>query len=199
MNKKMIGFVMIILSLSLMGVWEFWGREELAYEDILVLREPLEAGTILEEDSFSVKKVDSPSKEALKPPDKTELIGLVTSQYVADNLELRREYFVHAQYQVGDDIGKGIMALSMDWLLSYPQTMRRGDNIAIYKDSTKLGECIVAHVRDSANNEVIFSSGDRISSSGTVLYVEVIGDISTLIGISKEANKGERFSLINME
>ena len=190
---------MIVMSLSLMGVWEFWGREELSYEDILVLKEPLEAGTILTEESFAVKKADTPSKEALRPGDRSELIGLATSQYVADDLELRREYFTQAEYRVGGDTGKGIMALSMDWLLSYPQTLRRGDKVGLYKENTKLGECVVAHVRDSANNEVVFSSGDRFSSTGTALYVEVIGEIGTLVGISKEAAKGSRFSLINMQ
>ena len=190
---------MIVLSLSLMGVWEFWGREELAYEDILVLRKPLEAGTILSEDSFSVKKADSPSKEALRPGDRSELVGLATSQYVADDLELRREYFTPVEYRVGGDTGRGIMALSMDWLLSYPQTLRRGDKVELYKESKKLGECVVAHVRDSANNEIVFSPGDRSSSTGTALYVEVIGEIGTLVGISKEAAKGNRFSLINVQ
>ena len=190
---------MIVLSLSLMGVWEFWGREELSYEEILVLKESLDPGTVIEEQHFAIKKTDSPSKEALKPKDASGLVGLETAQYVAGDLELRKEYFIPAQYQVGNDTGKGVMALSMDWLLSYPQTLKRGDTIGIYKESTKIGECVVAHVRDSANNEIVFSKGDRNTSSGTALYVEVIGEVGELIGISKEAAKGQRLSLINLQ
>lgn len=198
MNKKIIGFVIIVISLSLMGIWEFWGRENLAYEDILVLKEPLEANTVLTEDAFDVKKVDSPSKEALKPTDKASLIGMETSQYVAENTELRRAYFVPAEYQVGADTGKGMMAISTDWLLSYPQTLMRGDTIALFKDATKIGECLVSHVRDSSNNEIVFSKVDRASSTGSILYIEVIGEISTLMSIAGEAAKGGRFALISL-
>ena len=52
MNKKLIGFVIIMLSLFLMGVWEFWGRENMAYEEILVLKEPLGASSLLTEECF---------------------------------------------------------------------------------------------------------------------------------------------------
>lgn len=198
MNKKIIGFVIIVISLSLMGIWEFWGRENLAYEDILVLKEPLEANTVLTEDAFDVKKVDSPSKEALKPTDKASLIGMETSHYVAENTELRRAYFVPSEYQVGADTGRGMMAISTDWLLSYPQTLMRGDTIALFKDATKIGECLVSHVRDSSNNEIVFSKVDRASSTGSILYIEVIGEISTLMSIAGEAAKGGRFALISL-
>ncbi len=199
MNKRLIGFVIIIISLISMGVWEFWGREYFSYQNILVLKESLNAGVIVSEDSFEIKRVESPGKEALKPASKNELIGMETGQYVAGGTELRREYFIPTQYQIGGDTGRGIMAISTDWLLSYPQTLMRGDVVALYQGKTKLGECIVAHVRDSSNNEVSFSQKDRFSSSGIVLYVEVIGDIKTLIDISASASKGHRLSLVNLQ
>ncbi len=191
--------MIIVISLVAMGAWEFWGREALSYEEILVLKEPLEANTVLKEDHFALKRTESPSKDALSLKDKDYLIGMETSQFVAENTELRKEYFVETQYHVGGDTGKGMMAVSMDWLLSYPQTLMRGDEIGIYDGSTKIGECVVAHVRDSSNNEVVFSQGDRFTSSGTAIYIEVIGQISTLINISSEAAKGKRFSLVNLQ
>ena len=67
-----------MLSLFLMGVWEFWGRENMAYEEILVLKEPLGASSLLTEECFKTKKVDSPSREALKPKDVASLLGMET-------------------------------------------------------------------------------------------------------------------------
>ena len=199
MNKKLIGFVIIMLSLFLMGVWEFWGRENMAYEEILVLKEPLGASSLLTEECFKTKKVDSPSREALKPKDVASLLGMETSQYVAENVELRRAYFVPARYQVGGDTGKGMMSISLDWLLSYPQTLSRGNTVALFKENTKVGECVVAHVRDSSNNEVIFSKEDKASASGNVLYIEVISDVATLLNIANEASKGSRFAVISLD
>jgi hypothetical protein len=66
----------------------------------------------LTEECFKTKKVDSPSREALKPKDVASLLGMETSQYVAENVELRRAYFVPARYQVGGDTGKGMMSIS---------------------------------------------------------------------------------------
>ena len=188
-----------MLSLFLMGVWEFWGRENMAYEEILVLKEPLSASTLLTEECFKTKKVDSPSREALKPKDVASLLGMETSQYVAENVELRRAYFVPARYQVGGDTGKGMMSISLDWLLSYPQTLSRGNTVALFKENTKVGECIIAHVRDSSNNEVIFSKEDKASASGSVLYIEVISDVATLLNIANEASKGSRFAVISLD
>lgn len=188
-----------MLSLFLMGVWEFWGRENMAYEEILVLKEPLGASSLLTEECFKTKKVDSPSREALQPKDVASLLGMETSQYVAENVELRRAYFVPARYQVGGDTGKGMMSISLDWLLSYPQTLSRGNTVAFFKENTKVGECIIAHVRDSSNNEVIFSKEDKASASGNVIYIEVISDVATLLNIANEASKGSRFAVISLD
>lgn len=198
MNRRLVGFALIIVSLVAMGIWEFWGREHISYETILVLKEPLKANTVVKEDDFTFKRVEAPSKYALKPEDKASFIGLETAQYVAENVELRREYFIGTEYQVGSNTGKGIMALPLDWFMSYPQTITRGDKVEIYKDDQRIAECIVAHSRDSSNNDVVFSDVDRSNASGTVLYLEVIGEISTLIDISKQASSGTRFTLINL-
>lgn len=199
MNRKLIGFAIIVFSLVSMGTWEFWGREHLYYETILVLKEPLEAHRIVGEEDLETKKVELPSKNALKLKDKQKLIGMETAQYVADDTELREEYFCQSKYQVGEDTGKGTLAISHDWLLSYPQSLMRGDNIALYNGNTKVGECIVSHVRDSSNNEISFSKDSRQTSSGTAIHLEVISDISTLLEISKIAAGGARFALINLE
>ena len=182
-----------------MGIWEFWGREHISYQEILVLKESLDSGTVVSEALFDTRRVEDPSKEALTPSEKKDIIGMETSQFVAGNTELRREYFDYPRYQIGGDTGKGIMAISTDWLLSYPQTLMRGDQVTFFKGTTKVGECIVAHVRDSSNNEVSFSNIDRFNSSGIVLYIEVIGDISSLIDISSAVSKGGKLALVNLQ
>ena len=94
--------MIIMLSLFLMGVWEFWGRENMAYEEILVLKEPLGASSLLTEECFKTKKVDSPSREALKPKDVASLLGMETSQYVAENVDN-----IHSPNFFNESIGTG--------------------------------------------------------------------------------------------
>ncbi len=196
MAKKIIGFALISISLIAMGFWEFWGRETLAYDTILVLKNPLPAHTIVTEADFSFKKVESPSKYALKESHMDELLTMETSQYVADDTELRMEYFCKSKFAAGEEKGRGTMALPVDWLLSSPQTLMRGDNIIIYNKAVKIGELIVTHTRDSSNNEILFQGRDRQNASGVVNYIEVIGETSTLVEISKLASEGTRFTFI---
>lgn len=198
LNKKIIGLTLIVVSLLSMGIWEFWGRETVSYETIIVLKKPLEANVVLMNEDFIEKKVDSPSQNALKPKDLNWLVGMETVQYVAEGIELRKEYFGQSEYKVGEDTSKGIISLSTDWLLSFPQTLSRGDQISLYSNKIKVGECIVAHVRDSSNNEVIFSQRDRENANGTILYIEVIADVSTLLDITSAAAEGNKFALVNL-
>lgn len=196
MNKRIVGFVIIVVTLVSVGIWEFWGRETVAYKNILVLKEDLAAGTLLSENDFELKKVESPPSEALKGEDIKELINMQTAQYVAAGTELRREYFTESKFSIGKDTGKGLMSVSTDWLLSYPQTMRRGDKITFYNGTVKLMDGVVAHAKDSGGNEVTFDGENRLNSSGMISHFEVVGTINNLIDISNLANTGVKFTVV---
>lgn len=196
MNKKIIGIAIVAVALVAMGVWEFWGRAAVTTEEILVLREPLAANVVLKKEDFKLKKVEAPSKNALRAADINGIIGLRTAQYVAEDTELRREYFAQSDYIIGEDTGKALMSLSTDWLISYPKTMARGDRLTLYDGKTKVGDVVVAHVRDSGNNEVVFGGRDRESATGVIINIDVISDVATLLGIAELAKAGSKFALI---
>ncbi len=196
MTKRIAGFALIAISLILMGVWEFWGRETISYETILVLKNPLPAHTLVTAEDFRLKKVESPSKGALREEHLEQLLGMETSQYVAENSELRAEYFNQSKYAAGNELGKGTMAVPIDWLVSLPQTLMRGDAVAVYSKDVKIGDVVVTHVRDSSNMEILFEGRDRQNSTGVVNYIEVIAETSTLIEMSKLASEGIRFTFI---
>ena len=198
MNKKVIGFIVVASAVVSMGIWEFWGREAATTEEILVLKEPLPANRILELEDFKLKKVESPSKHSLRSTDLEGLVGLKTGQFVPEETELRREFFVESDYIIGGDTGKAMMTLCMDWLVSFPQTMARGDKLCLYDGREKVGDVIVAHVRDSSNNEVLYTGRDRINSTGVVLNIEVISDISSLITISEIAKSNKKFTAVRI-
>ena len=198
MNKKVIGLIVVALAIVSMGIWEFWGREAATTEEILVLEEPLPANRVLEPEDFKLKKVEGPSKHALKATDLEGLIGLKTGQFVPEETELRREFFVESDYLVGGDTGKAMMTLCMDWLVSFPQTMARGDKLCLYNGKEKVGDVVVAHVRDSSNNEVLYTGRDRATSTGVILNIEVISDVASLITISEIAKLNKKFTAVRI-
>ena len=103
---------------------------------VIVLREDTKAHTVISEDDIQTKKLESPSGEALTEADAEKLIGMETSQYVAADTELRREYFQTSQFAVGQDSGKALMSLPSDWLLSFPPTLSRGDKCLLYTSTS---------------------------------------------------------------
>ena len=186
---------MITVTLAAIGIWEFWGRENISYRQVIVLREDTKAHTVISEDDIQTKKLESPSGEALTEADAENLIGMETSQYVAADTELRREYFQTSQFAVGQDSGKALMSLSSDWLLSFPQTLRRGDKVSIYNGTVKLMEAVTAHVKDSGGQEVLSQDSQRMEASSALSHIEIIGSEEDLVELSKLASEGAKFTL----
>lgn len=199
MNRRVIGFAIITVTMITIGIWEFWGRENIAYQSVLVLKDDLPENTVVTEENFKVKKLEAPSNYALKPKDKDKLIGCETSQYVAAGTELRKEYFAQSKFIIGGDTGKELMSLPTEWLLSFPQTLRRGDEITLYNGQVKILEAVVAHIRDSSNQEVISSDKERYDSSSTVSYVEIIAGAGELVELARLAEEGNRFALLSIQ
>ena len=195
MNRRIIGLAMITVTLAAIGIWEFWGRENISYRQVIVLREDTKAHTVISEDDIQTKKLESPSGEALTEAGAENLIGMETSQYVAADTELRREYFQTSQFAVGQDSGKALMSLPSDWLLSFPQTLRRGDKVNIYNGTVKLMEAVTAHVKDSGGQEVLSQDSQRMEASSALSHIEIIGSEEDLVELSKLASEGAKFTL----
>lgn len=195
MNRRIIGLAMITVTLAAIGIWEFWGRENISYRQVIVLREDTKAHTVISEDDIQTKKLESPSGEALTEADAENLIGMETSQYVAADTELRREYFQTSQFAVGQDSGKALMSLPSDWLLPFPQTLRRGDKVNIYNGTVKLMEAVTAHVKDSGGQEVLSQDSQRMEASSALSHIEIIGSEEDLVELSKLASEGAKFTL----
>ena len=198
MNKRIVGFAMIAIALVTITIWEFWGRENISYKSVLVLKEDKEPYTVVEEWDFEIKKIESPSDKALTARDLESLKGKGTAQYVAKGAELRKEYFESSKFAIGSDSKKALISLSADWLLSYPQTLRRGDEIILYSGTVKLMDGVVAHAKDSNGQEVVSQDAGRLNSSSVIGYIEIIGNEDSLVEISRQAGEGNKFTLITV-
>lgn len=196
MNKKIAGFVIITAALTAMGIWELWGRENLSYKEILVLREDMPANTLVEEGDIERKKFDRPPKEALRAGDEKKIIGMETSQFVAEKLPLYKEYFRQSRFAAGEETGKEILSVPGDWLLSVPQTVRRGDSVTFYCDKVKIITAVVVYVKDGNNQEVVSKDKERLSGSSTVQHIEIIGNTDDLVELSRIAGEGKKFTLL---
>lgn len=199
MKRRIIGLTIVSVTLVSIAVWEFWGRENIAYQSVLVLAEDTGANAVISEEMLEVKRLEAPSEDALRPEDAEKIMGMETSQFVAKNTELRKEYFRISAFATGGDTKRAVMSLPSEWLLSLPQSLRRGDRITVYNKKMMILEAVVAHVRDSGNREVISEDSERLNGSGVISHVEIIGGVDELVELARLGREGNRFTLIFAE
>lgn len=196
MKRRIAGIVLVVLSVGALGFWELWGRENITYDRVLVLKEALPKNTLITADMFRVKKVDRAGDGALMEEEKSEIVGLETTQFVPAGTELYREYFQESIFAVGEEQGRYILSIPDQWLKAFPQTLRRGDRAFFYCGGEPVTDAVVAYVRDGTNQEVYYGDDERLTSSSSVSLIEVVVDREQAALLGKLAEKGNKFVLL---
>ncbi len=199
MKKKIAGILLIVLSVGALGFWEIWGRENLSYRKVAVLKESLDAHTIISSEMLKPKKVDSPSNGAIPWEKADSIAGLETKQFVAGNQELHPEYFQEVKFRTGGEYDRYVLSIPDTWLISQPDTLRRGDRAFIFLGEEMICETDVAHVKDNYGMEVTYSDRERFYPSGRTERVEILVSSDQMKKLDLLAKKGNRFTLIYAE
>ena len=196
MKRRIAGIVLVVLSVGALGFWELWGRENITYDRVLVLKEALPKNTLITADKLRVKKVDRAGEGALMEGEKGEIVGLETTQFIPAGTELYREYFQESIFAVGEEQGRYILSIPDQWLKAFPQTLRRGDRAFFYCGGEPVTDAVVAYVRDGTNQEVYYGDDERLTSSSSVSLIEVVVDREQAALLGKLAEKGNKFVLL---
>lgn len=196
MKRRIAGIVLVVFSVGALGFWELWGRENITYDRVLVLKEALPKNTLITADMLRVKKVDRAGEGALMEGEKGEILGLETTQFVPAGTELYREYFQESIFAVGEEQGRYILSIPAQWLKAFPQTLRRGDRAFFYCGGEPVTDAVVAYVRDGTNQEVYYGDDERLTSSSSVSLIEVVVDREQAALLGKLAEKGNKFVLL---
>ena len=196
MKKRIAGLILIVASLGCLGFWEFWGREHLSYEKVLVFRQDTARNTAVEESMLEVVFMEEPPDGALRAEDASSLMNLETVQYVPAGTPLFSEFFQDPRLSVGGTSGQYVLSIPNQWLLSYPQTLRRGDTVRFYCEEEIVLSAVVAYARDSSNQEAVSADDDRLKASAPVSLVEVIVDEEKALKLGKLGEEGKKFVLL---
>lgn len=196
MKKRIAGLILIAASLVCLGFWEFWGREHLSYEKVLVFSQDAARNTVVEESLLEVVLMEKPPEGALQAEDASSLLHLETVQYVPAGTPLFSEYFQDPRLSVGGASGQYVFSIPNQWLLSYPQTLRRGDTVRFYCEEEIVLSAVVAYARDSSNQEVVSADDERLQASAPVSLVEVIVNEEKALKLGKLGEAGKKFVLL---
>jgi len=195
-RKKYLGLILIVASIIMFVFWETRGRELATTEEILILNENVEKHQIINENMFDVRNVVWASSEALKTEDIKGLIGKEAVQFLHKEAPLFKEYFEIASLIPDENSNEYIMAVPNDWLLSYPQSLRRGDTAFFYCNGELIIKSIVAFTKDCSNREVVSEDAKRLEGSSNISLVEVVINKTQAAKITGLANEGNRFVIM---
>ena len=199
MKKKIAGILIIVLSVGALGFWELWGRENLSYRTIAVLRESCEAHTMITEDMLKPLKVESAPRGAVPWGSASELAGMEARQFIAGEQALHMEYFGEPLMRLGKEFDRYVLNIPDTWLIASPASVRRGDRAFFYLGEKMVCEATVIHVKDSYGQEVTYQDRDRYYPSGRETEIEVIVTSAQMEKMNRLVNKGNRFTLIYTE
>ena len=196
MKKRIAGIVLIVLSVGALGFWELWGRENITYDRVLVLKESLPKNTLITADMLRERRVEKAGEGAIRTEQRNEIVGLETGQFISAGTELYKEYFQESIFSVGEEQGKYILSVPAQWLKAFPQTLRRGDRAFFYCGGAPVTDAVVAYVRDGTNQEVYYGDDERLTSSSSVSLIEIVVDKEQAALLGKLAEKGNKFVVL---
>lgn len=216
--KGIVGIMLILLSIVILFSWESFGREALTYDSVIVFKEDIQKGTIIQKNMLGIMKLqkDTLIKGTIQNPDL--IIGKRSNTFIPRGLQLCNEFFSDPELVTGD--GNNILSIPMDWIYSYPQTIRRGDLVHFYvldkeligendenyevfsEESTKFANerplisAKIAYVKDSSNREVIDVTPDRLDGSAAVSQIEIVISEDKYKLLKTAASNGQIFVIM---
>ncbi|MQY74217.1 MAG: hypothetical protein GH148_01575 [Clostridia bacterium] len=210
-----LGILLMLASITAVYYWETKGRDKFLYGEVLVLNQSVEANTTITEDMLEVIKTDPGNFIEGAVVNKNEVIGKSAMHYIPKYSQLNLAYFIGEKVEAAKE-DQYIFTIPPDWIITFPNSLRRGDEIYFYPvkipEVNKEGEDKnnsfntsksmkiakeenmikgeVAYLKDSGNREVVTIAGEeRDDASANIASIEVIAnyeDISYLQGLVDE-------------
>ena len=217
--KGLLGILVIILAVSGLYAWETIGRQELTYTDVIVFKKDVEGQVVVSKEMLGRMKIESRILPSNTITDAELIIGKETSNYIPAQLPLTEKFFTSPELTPGKD--QFIFKLPEEWVYSFPQSLRRGDEIFIYlvrnakavEAALNNGEApviseygdapqkpilsaTVVYVKDNANREVVSTGEDRFDGTSSLAQIEIIASEADYNKLANAYNDGYCFNLM---
>ncbi|MBE6037258.1 MAG: hypothetical protein E7223_06590 [Clostridiales bacterium] len=168
-GRQLLGIAFLALALCGLIAWESWGRGYFLTEEVLLAREPIEAGTALSAALFSAGKVekDSLAEGALTPEQLALLQGKVTNSQIPQNGQITVSQLREQDFYLGK--GESIFVLKGEWISLRSSSLRRGDWIDVYALQEGAERGAEMPEEASGGSEAGGESGSRDAFPGTYL------------------------------
>lgn len=153
-GKRILGLLLVCISvLGIIG-WENWGKERFLYDEVLVLRENVEQGTLITKEMVDVKKMEN-DESCFAFSERDAVIGMQAAAFIHKGVPLFAEYF--QEPGLAPDRTKNLygMCLPPEWIASRPETLSRGDKVFLFFGKKLITEADVASIGKEGCVEII--------------------------------------------
>ncbi|OAH58654.1 hypothetical protein AWH48_16790 [Domibacillus aminovorans] len=153
-NNAIVGLILAVSSAGAGAWYELGGgRELLLYEDVVVAKEAIKKGQLIQEADLNFMKVEKTqlAEGVIKNPNK--VIGKQANHFIPKSAQIDKSYLAENGLVLRE--GEFIAQIPIEWTLAIPDTLRRGDNIVMYSalyDPELLKQLQSQSVATNANN-----------------------------------------------
>lgn len=181
-----IGILLFVSLAFLMIYWETSGRERFMYKPVIVLKEDVTAGTVLNDDSLlAVQWVEYDNVIDGSIIDPELVIGRAASHFIPKGTQLHPNYFEDKDLILQP--GQYIFKIPNDWIYSVPDSLRRKDIITIVETKNETPKEIMNGQESNNMNLNTYTpdkAGDLVPILGGSLF-------ETITSYVKDANNRE--------
>lgn len=203
--KAAAGIFLIVVSLAGLVFWEMSGRDKLVKEEVLLAEQDIEPGVKITADMLRVGATEPEGvlAGALKKGDQKLAVGKVSRQFIPKNSQVSEVFFGTERLFIKGE--QTIFPIREEWIETVSSSVRRGDQVMLYtsKGGEKVGGYALAFVKDSSDREVKSPTGKsetevlgRIDADAAVSYVEIIAEREDCQRLTKLAESGETFVIL---
>lgn len=167
-----------LLGLTLIGLlacsiwwWESSGREQLLYKEVVVLKEDVSRGTVIDAGMTMAMKIEETQMLDGALASSASIVGLEAKQYIPAHAQLVQLYFEAGALMTGAD--RYDVQIPNEWIYAVPDTLRRKDEIVFCEvtadvlDQNKTGGRISLEADEEADGQSIGKQAAEQQASGS--------------------------------
>lgn len=158
-GKRVIGVLLILVSIGALVTWEKWGKNRFLYDEVLVLNQNVEKGTVITAEMLEKKHMDVSEKDCVGAEELQAVIGREAAFFVHKNTPLFREYFQTEGLTADESRGRYILTIPSSWLAVLPRALSKGDRAYFYCSGREVTSALTSAVDlENGSVDVVVSS-----------------------------------------
>lgn len=169
-GKRLIGVLIIILSIISLITWEKWGKFKLISDTVLVLEKNVPAGTLIEEKMLAEKKMQIDENDYIRSDEKSNIVGKEASGFIHKGVPLFVEYFADSESDPSIVNNRVLITVEESWMLGMPAGIKRGDEVILMHGSDVAVKAKVSQVSTDGKSFGIIVNKDQAGIISELVY-----------------------------